>query len=128
MSYDEKEEIAMVLSQLESVNSKELMDFATQETGGRHLTVSKSELDRLASKNNAEMTNYQTKWAVTVLRGKKNSLSFKLICNLSLKASVDKLIRDTLQADKAVDTRAKLFISVMYQPVTITNLESGFLK
>ena len=37
------------------------MDFATQEIGGRHLTVSESELDRLASKNNAEMTNYQTK-------------------------------------------------------------------
>ena len=61
MSYDEKEEIAIVLSQLESVNSKELMDFATQETGGRHLTVSKSEPDRLASKNNAETTNYTTK-------------------------------------------------------------------
>ena len=84
MSYDEKEEIAILFSQVEGVNSKELIDFATQETGGRHLTVSESELDRMASKNNAETTNYQTKWAVTVLRGKKNSFSFKLIHNLML--------------------------------------------
>ena len=77
MSEEEEEEVAIVISQLEGVNSKELIDFATQETEHRHLVVDESELDRLASKNNAQTTNYQTKWAVTVFKG--NLINFSSI-------------------------------------------------
>ena len=69
LSKDEQEEVDRVLGLLESANSKELMDFQTQETGARHISVSETELDRLAGKNNAQTTNYQTKWAVTVFKG-----------------------------------------------------------
>ena len=58
---EEKEEIEHVVSLIDSVNSKELMDFSTQENTIRHKPVSTAELDRLAGKNNAITTNYQTK-------------------------------------------------------------------
>ena len=69
MSKDEKQEITTVISLLDSVNSKELMDFSTQQTESRHRSINESELDRLAAKNNALTTNYQTKWAVAVFKG-----------------------------------------------------------
>ena len=61
-----------IVSELESVNSREVIDFATQQDTilpQRHKEVTDLELDRLASKNNAESTVYQTRWAITVFKG-----------------------------------------------------------
>ena len=69
MTEDEKQEVDNVVSLLDSVNSRELVNFCTQETKPRHRSVDESELDRLAGKNNTFATNYQTKWAITVFKG-----------------------------------------------------------
>ena len=69
MSKDEREEITTVVSLLDSVNSKELINFSTQQTESRYRSVNESELDRSAAKNNALTMNYQTKWAVAVFKG-----------------------------------------------------------
>ena len=50
MTKEEEEEVANVVSLLDSVNSKELVDFATQQTEHRHRSVTEAELDHLASK------------------------------------------------------------------------------
>ena len=73
LTQEEREEIANVVSLIDSVNSRELMDFSTQENPTRHKPVSSEELNRLAGKNNAITTKYQTKWALTVLRGIYNN-------------------------------------------------------
>ena len=65
------------MSELDSVNSRELMDFAMQSLGNsadvtakpHHKVLSVDELDRLAGKNSAESTIYQTKWATAVMKG-----------------------------------------------------------
>ena len=71
---DEQEEIHTIVTALESVNSRELIDFTSQETTAIvnpcHKAITDEELSRLASKNSAENTQYQTKWAVTVMKGK----------------------------------------------------------
>ena len=66
----EKEEIVKVVDMVEGANSRELIDFIPDKNATRHLSVDESELDCLAGKNNALTTNYQTKWAVTVMRSK----------------------------------------------------------
>ena len=71
---EEREEICRVVDELESVNSRELIDFTSQENATanpRHKLVSPAELDRLANKNSSDNTLYQTKWATTVMKGKK---------------------------------------------------------
>ena len=78
LTNDEQAEVDSVVELLESVNSKELMDFQTQETRPRHISVDESELDRLAGKNTAQATNYQMKWAVTVLKGIYNCFLMKI--------------------------------------------------
>ena len=85
MTNKEQEEIETVVELLDNVNSKELIDFATQQTKHHHRHVNESELDRLAEKNNAQTTVYQTKWAVTVLKGKKNTYSVKIYCEKWIK-------------------------------------------
>ena len=72
LTQEEQEEIKTIVSEIASVNSHELIDFATQEVAQRHKQVTPHELDRLASKNNADSTVYQTKWAITVLKGNFN--------------------------------------------------------
>ena len=68
LTQEEEEEIHNVVSLLDSVNSKELIDFTSHENNIRHKPINLVELDRLAGKNNAITTNYQTKWALAVLR------------------------------------------------------------
>ena len=61
---EEQEEIYRVVTVLESVSSKELLDFLTDEKAPlniRHKAITPEELDRLAGKNNSENTVYKTK-------------------------------------------------------------------
>ena len=76
LTQDEKEEMLTIVQGLEGINSRELIDFTSQEftipgnaANQRHKQVTSEELDRLANKNSAENTQYQTKWAVTVFKG-----------------------------------------------------------
>ena len=69
LTQDEREEIATVVLMIEGANSQELINFTVPENNVGHKSVSESELDRLAGKNSAVTTQYQTKWAVTVTRG-----------------------------------------------------------
>ena len=66
----EEEEIANVVSVLDGVNSREVIDFSMQQPEPRHKGISNSELDQLAGKNNAITTQYQTKWAYAVFKAK----------------------------------------------------------
>ena len=59
----EQEEIANVVSVIDGVNSRELVDFSMQQNERHHKGVSDVKLDCLAGKNNAITTQYQTKWA-----------------------------------------------------------------
>ena len=70
LTQEEAEEIANVVSVLDNVNSRELMDFSSQENTLPHKGIDDSELDRLASKNSVITTVYQTKWARTVMKDK----------------------------------------------------------
>ena len=90
LTTDEQQEIHNIVTALEGVNSRELIDFTLQEptaaaiANPRHKAVTSEELDRLASKNSAENTQYQTKWAVAVMKGaqiepKINYLSYFLL-------------------------------------------------
>ena len=75
LTKEEEAEMYNIVEQLESVNSKELIDFTSQEFAAippRHKPVSSDELDRLAGKNSAESTSYQTRWAITVMKGTKS--------------------------------------------------------
>ena len=52
----------------------------------RHNPINNSELDRLASKNQALNTGYQTKWAVEVMKGTNfNLLSLEMTQNMTFK-------------------------------------------
>ena len=77
LTQDEKQEISTIMQQIEGVSSRELIDFTLQEftipgnaTNQWHKAISSAELDRLASNNSVENTQYQTKWAVAVMKGK----------------------------------------------------------
>ena len=77
LTQEEKEEIYRVVEQMEGVNSREVIDFIDDDTTiaampTRHKVITSEELDRLASKNSADSTAYQTKWAVTVMKGTIN--------------------------------------------------------
>ena len=69
-----KQEMFAIVDQIDGVNSQELIDFTSQEfaqpTKPRHKTITEQELDHLAGKNMAENTQYQTKWATTVMKGR----------------------------------------------------------
>ena len=75
LTQEEKEEMYVLVNELEAVNSRELIDFATQqnattaETHPHHKLVTSDELDHLAGINSAEQTKYQTKWAIAVIKG-----------------------------------------------------------
>ena len=69
ISQDEVQEIANVVQAMDGVNSREIIDFCSQQNETRHRSVSDNELDRLAGKNNAITTNYQTRWALTIIQG-----------------------------------------------------------
>ena len=73
LTQEEKEEMYVLVNELEGVNSRELIDFTSQQDAAseppRHKAINTQELDRLAHKNCAEQTHYQTKWAVAVMKG-----------------------------------------------------------
>ena len=71
LNEEEQLEVENVVTLLESVKDNSLEDFETDENNAaanRHKNVSESELDRLAGKNTAQATAYQTKWAVVVMK------------------------------------------------------------
>ena len=53
LTQEEQDDIANVVSLMDSVNSKELMDFSSQDNAVQHKPVNPVELDHLAGKNNA---------------------------------------------------------------------------
>ena len=71
---EEYHEMCSIVTEFQGNNSRDLIDFLSQQPEPHHKAVTPEELDRLASKNNAESTGYQTKWAITILRG--NSIQF----------------------------------------------------
>ena len=74
---EDKDQIDRVVTLMDSVNSREIIDFQSQENEHRHRLVDEEELDLLAGKNSATATNYQTRWAVTVMRGTLQLVSIK---------------------------------------------------
>ena len=77
LTEDEKQEVENVVTLLESAKEDSLKEFEPGSNAARHNTVDSSELDRLAGKNNSQSTNYQTKWAISVIKGKICSLLSK---------------------------------------------------
>ena len=70
LTEEEMTEVNHVVTLLETAEKNSLDDFEDlQETELHHKPVTDNELDRLASKNNANMTGYQTRWAVAVMKG-----------------------------------------------------------
>ena len=76
LTQEEKHEILNIIEEMDGANSREIIDFVSQECETaaatatiRHKVVSPEELDRLACKNSAESTLYQTNWAVRVIKG-----------------------------------------------------------
>ena len=85
ITHDQAEQVFRVIDEFEGVNSRELIDFSTQEEQllpQRHKQVTDSELDRLASKNSAESTAYQTRWAITVFKGTFNQYFCLILAHL----------------------------------------------
>ena len=84
LTQDEREEISNIMKDIQADNGPEsiqlqLDDPATygQVTNQWHKSISSEELDQLASNNSSENTKYQTKWAVTVMRGKCTQYLYK---------------------------------------------------
>ena len=69
LTQEEFQEIENIVTEMEGVNSAELVDFVSQETTLQHKPITDRELDRLASKNSALTTQYQMKWAQVVIKG-----------------------------------------------------------
>ena len=67
---EEKKEVENVVTLLEAAKADSLHDFENENNLLRHNPVDSTELDRLAGKNNAKTTSYQTKWAIAVVKGK----------------------------------------------------------
>ena len=70
---DEQLEVTNVRSLLDSAKEDSMNDFETDAnttSDSNHKIVCNDELDRLASKNSALATTYQTKWAVAVIKAK----------------------------------------------------------
>ena len=73
LTEDEQLEVTNVIKLLDSAKEDSLNDFETDAnttSATRHKNVCNDELDRLASKNSALATTYQTKWAVAVIKAK----------------------------------------------------------
>ena len=70
LTEDEKKEMENIVTLLDSVPENSLDDFEPDTSATRHKVVTDAELDRLAGKNSAQSTLYQTKWAVVVMKAK----------------------------------------------------------
>ena len=69
LTEEEQSEVHKVVTLLESAQEDSLKDFENDTNLLRHKPIDNCELDRLAGKNNALSTTYQTKWAVAVAKG-----------------------------------------------------------
>ena len=70
---EEHLEVTNIVTFLESAQEDSLQHFEIDQnttSATRHENVCNEELDRLASKNSALATTYQTKWAVAVIKAK----------------------------------------------------------
>ena len=76
LTTDEQTELDSVVTLLESAKEDSVEQFEPDENTNCHKEVNDSELDHLASKNSAQSTTYQTKWAVVVMKDKYCSNSF----------------------------------------------------
>ena len=73
LTEEERAEVTNVVTLLDCANEDSLQHFEVDEntaSANRHKKLSNEELDRLAGKNSAQATSYQTKWAVAVIRDK----------------------------------------------------------
>ena len=70
LTEDEKNEVENVVTLLKSAENNSLEEFDLETSLVRHKRISESELDRLARKNSAQATCYQTKWALVVMKDK----------------------------------------------------------
>ena len=66
LTAEEKEEVEQVLHLIRDTHTKGGPDV-------RHKPIDSAELDRLACKNSADSTSYQTNWAVAVFQGTLNA-------------------------------------------------------
>ena len=65
----EKEQLDEAVKAVQSIQNDSMEDFQPVQKPLRHKPVDQAELDRLAGKNSAETTAYQTKWAATAMKG-----------------------------------------------------------
>ena len=71
LTEDERNEVQQVVTLLEAADRDSLEDFKNKTNLLRHNPINDAELNRLAGKNNAQSTSYQTKWAICVFKGRK---------------------------------------------------------
>ena len=77
LTEDEHSEVENVVTLLDTAKEDSLEQFEDVETNqqnARHKKVTETELHRLAAKNNAQSTSYQTKWAVVVMKDRYHSI------------------------------------------------------
>ena len=77
LTEDELKEMNDVVTLLDGAKEDSLNDFENQNNLLRHKPIDDAELDRLAGKNNALSTTYQTRWSICVLKGKFTVISCK---------------------------------------------------
>ena len=69
LTAEEQNEVQSVVTLLEKAQEDNLNDFEEDPNLLWHKPVENNELDRLAGKNSALSTNYQTKWAIAETKG-----------------------------------------------------------
>ena len=77
LTEEEREEVENVVTLLDCAKEDSLQHFELtdeSDSTGRHKNINEEELDRLAGKNSAASTSYQTKWVVCVMKDECYSL------------------------------------------------------
>ena len=69
LSQEEKDEVMDIVNNINPEEFAQEIEQAQPVKSNRHLGIQDTELDRLAAKNNALETHYQTTWAKTVFLG-----------------------------------------------------------
>ena len=73
LTEEEHTEVNSIATLLQSAKENSLDDFENDpntEHAACHKTLSETKLDRLAGKNSAQATTYQTRWAVIIIKDK----------------------------------------------------------
>ena len=105
LTAEECEEVDNVVTLLETAKEDSLEQFEIDQTTApivRHKNVTEEELDRLAGKNTAQATSYQTKWANAVMKDKFLSL-FSFILHKTWKITTKTKCKQTTN-HSVVDT------------------------